>query len=75
MRFRQKQGVIENCEYLGEFEEDFRRSKLYCVFYVPRPRPRPRQSCPRPRSRVPAPAREGTAKSVLRVDRTLYCIL
>jgi hypothetical protein len=33
-RFRQKQGVIENFEYLGEFEEYFRKCWLYCVLYL-----------------------------------------
>jgi hypothetical protein len=30
-RFRQKRGVIENFEYLGEFVEYFRKCWLYCV--------------------------------------------
>ncbi len=33
-RFWQKRGVIKNFAYLGEFEEDFRRSKFYCVLYL-----------------------------------------
>ena len=33
-RFRRKQGVIENFEYLGEFEEYFRKCWLYCVLYL-----------------------------------------
>jgi hypothetical protein len=33
-RFRQKQGVIENFEYLGEFEEFFRKCWLSCVLYL-----------------------------------------
>jgi hypothetical protein len=33
-RYRRKRGVIENIEYLGEFEEDFQRSKFYCVFFI-----------------------------------------
>ncbi len=32
--FRQKQGVIENFEYLGEFEEFFRKCWLSCVLYL-----------------------------------------
>ncbi len=31
---RKKRGVIQNFEYLGEFEEDLRRSKFYCVLYL-----------------------------------------
>ncbi len=34
LRFRQKRRVIENFEYLGEFEEYFRKCWLYCVFYI-----------------------------------------
>jgi hypothetical protein len=33
-RFRRKRQVIENFEYLGEFEEYFRKYWLYCVFYL-----------------------------------------
>jgi hypothetical protein len=32
--FQRNQGVIENFEYLGEFEEDFRKCWLYCVLYL-----------------------------------------
>ncbi len=34
LRFRRKRGVIENFEYLGEFEEDFQKCRLYCVLYL-----------------------------------------
>ncbi len=33
-RFRWNRGVIENFEYLGEFEEDFCKCWLYCVLYL-----------------------------------------
>jgi hypothetical protein len=33
-RFRRNRGVIENFEYLCEFEEDFRKCWLYCVLYL-----------------------------------------
>ncbi len=33
-RFRRNRGVIENFEYLDEFEEDFRKCWLYCVLYL-----------------------------------------
>jgi hypothetical protein len=33
-RFRRKRQVIENFEYLGEFEEYFRKCWLYCVLYL-----------------------------------------
>jgi hypothetical protein len=33
-RFRQKRRVIESFEYLGEFEEYFRKCWLYCVLYL-----------------------------------------
>jgi hypothetical protein len=33
-RFRRNRGVIENFEYLDEFEEDFRECWLYCVLYL-----------------------------------------
>ncbi len=33
-RFRQNRGVIENFEYLGEFQEDFRKCWWYCVLYL-----------------------------------------
>jgi hypothetical protein len=32
--FRWKQCVIENFEYLGEFEEYFRKCWLYCILYL-----------------------------------------
>ncbi len=32
-RFRQNRGVIENCEYLDEFE-DFQKCWLYCILYL-----------------------------------------
>jgi hypothetical protein len=32
--FRRKRRVIENFEYLGEFEEYFRKWWLYCVLYL-----------------------------------------
>jgi hypothetical protein len=32
--FRQNRGVIENFEYLDEFEEDFQKCWLYCVLYL-----------------------------------------
>ncbi len=32
--FGEKRGVIENFEYLDEFEEDFRKCWLYCVLYL-----------------------------------------
>jgi hypothetical protein len=34
LRFHRKQRVIENFEYLGEFEEYFRKCWLYCVLYL-----------------------------------------
>jgi hypothetical protein len=34
LRFRWKQGVSENSEYLGKFEEDFQKYWLYCVLYL-----------------------------------------
>jgi hypothetical protein len=33
-RFRRKQGVIENFDYLGEFKEYFRKYWLYYVLYL-----------------------------------------
>jgi hypothetical protein len=33
-RFRRKRRVIENLEYLGEFEEYFQKCQLYCVLYL-----------------------------------------
>ncbi len=33
-RFRRNRGVIENFEYLGEIEEDFQKSWLYCILYL-----------------------------------------
>jgi hypothetical protein len=33
-RFWRNRGVIENLEYLGEFEEDFRKCWLYCILYL-----------------------------------------
>jgi hypothetical protein len=33
-RFRRKRRVIENFEYLGEFEEYFRKCRLCCVLYL-----------------------------------------
>ncbi len=33
-RFRRNRGVIENFEYLGEFQEDFRKCWWYCVLYL-----------------------------------------
>ncbi len=33
-RFRRNRGVNENSEYLGEFEEVFRKCWLYCVLYL-----------------------------------------
>jgi hypothetical protein len=33
-RFRRKRRVIENLDYLGEFEEYFRKCWLYCVLYI-----------------------------------------
>jgi hypothetical protein len=33
-RFRRKRGVIENFEYLGEFEDYFRKCWQYCVLYL-----------------------------------------
>ncbi len=32
--FGENRVVIENFEYLGEFEEDFRKCWLYCVLYL-----------------------------------------
>jgi hypothetical protein len=32
--FWRKQGVIENFEYMGEFEEDFRKCWLDCVLSI-----------------------------------------
>jgi hypothetical protein len=32
--FRRKRGVIENFEYLGKFEEYFRKCWLYCVLHL-----------------------------------------
>ncbi len=34
LHFWQKRRVIENYEYLGEFEEYFRKRWLYCVLYL-----------------------------------------
>jgi hypothetical protein len=34
LRFQQKQGVMKNFEYLGEFEKDFEKCWLYCVLYL-----------------------------------------
>ncbi len=33
-RFRRKRRVIKNFEYLGEFEEYFRKCWLYCVLHI-----------------------------------------
>jgi hypothetical protein len=33
-RFQRNQEVIENFEYLDEFEKDFRKCWLYCVLYL-----------------------------------------
>ncbi len=34
LRFRQKRGMIEHFEYLGEFVEVFQKCWLYCVLYI-----------------------------------------
>jgi hypothetical protein len=32
--FRRNRGLIENFEYLDEFEEDFQKCWLYCILYL-----------------------------------------